>query len=428
MKPKKTNHTQDRIFDHRLSKQLNPNHELFTFARLIDWNALEAYFAKMFSPDEGAPAKPVRLITGIMILQHMYGLSDDGVVEGWVENPYWQYFCGYDFLQWKFPIHPTTLTKWRKRIGTGGIEKVLQLLVQSANKVGFVNEKSFKTTIIDTTVMPKAITFPTDTKLYVKSIKELVNFAKSHGIILRQTYQRIAPKIARYAGRLSHARKYKKAAKEVKRLRVYLGRVIRDLLRKIEGNPKLQKQAAPVISLIGRIFLQERDDKDKIYSVHEPSVECISNGKAHKKYEFGCKASIVLTHKEGLALSVQALTGNPYDGHTLQDAIGHAEKISGIKIEKAFVDKGYRGHQVPECDVIISRKRGNLSWREWKEMSRRQAIEPYIGHMKSDGKLGLNYLKGQLGDQLNALLSAIGHNGRLIINYLKSINPKIQFA
>jgi IS5 family transposase len=424
MNPKKTNHSQGRLFEARLSEQLNPTHELFTFTRLLNWEALETTFADKFIAEVGAPAKPVRLVVGIMILQHMYGLSDESVVSGWVENPYWQYFCGYDFLQWKFPIHPTTLTKWRQRVGVEGIEKVLELLIQAALRSGTVAKNSIKKAIVDTTVMPKAITFPTDTKLYLKAIKELVNFAKSNKIELRQTYERIAPKTARMAGRYSHARKFKKAMQEVKRLKRYLGRVFRDLLRKLDDNEDLKKRATPVILTMAKVLLQEPDDKNKIYSVHEPHVECISKGKAHKKYEFGCKASIVVTHKEGLALSVQALHGNPYDGHTLKQALSHAEKMSGESIDKVFVDRGYKGHGIKDCEVIVASSRKKMSWRKWKEMSRRQSIEPHIGHMKSDGKLGLNYLKGKIGDQLNALLCAIGHNGRMILNFLRSIQPK----
>lgn len=420
MNPKKTNHSQGRLFESRLSEQLNPNHELFVFSRLVNWRTLEENFADKFVAEVGAPAKPVRLVTGIMILQHMYGLSDEGVVRGWVENPYWQYFCGYDYLQWKFPIHPTTLTKWRNRVGVEGIEKVLELLVDSARFSGLVSENSLTKTIVDTTVMPKAISFPTDSKLYLKAINELASFAAENGIKLRQTYKKLAPQASRRAGRYSHARKYKKAKKERQRLRRYLGRVLRDLLRKIDENEKLKRRAAPVLCTMGRILMQERDDKNKIYSVHEPDVECISKGKAHKRYEYGCKASVVLTHKEGLALSVQAIHGNPYDGHTLKQSLEHAEKISGGRIEKAYVDRGYKGHKIKDCEIIISKSKSQVDKKTWKEMCRRQSIEPHIGHMKSDGKLGMNFLKGKIGDQLNALLCGIGHNARMIINFLRS--------
>ena len=366
MIPKKTNHSQGRLFEARLSEQLNPNHELFLFSRLLDWDSLEQHFTDKFVAETGAPAKPVRLVVGIMILQHMYGLSDEAAVAGWIENPYWQYFCGYDYLQWKFPIHPTTLTKWRKRIGVEGIEKVLGLLVDSALRVGVVSKKSLKKAIVDTTVMPKAIAYPTDSRLYLRGISELVRFAKDHNIQLRQTYSKLAPRAARMASRFIHARKFKRARREIKRLRTFLGRVLRDLLRKMGNDKELQKRAAPVISTMGNILLQERGDSGKIYSVHEPHVECIARGKAHKKYEFGCKASVVLTHKEGLALSVQALHGNPFDGHTLAGALLHAEKISGERIDKAFVDKGYKGHGIKDREIIISKSKRKMHRKKWQ--------------------------------------------------------------
>ena len=398
MKPAKTNHQQGRLFEQRLSDQLNPKNELLTLERLINWNALEDEFELLFAKESGAPAKPVRLIVGIMLLQQMYGISDESVVHQWVENPYWQLFCGYDYLQWKFPIHPTTLSKWRQRIGCEGAEKILEILIDTALESGAVKKSSLEKVIVDTTVMPKAITFPTDTKLYLRAMKELVGFAEKNQIVLRQKYMRIAPKVCRRVSKYQHCRRYGKARKERNRLKTYLGRLLRDILRKIDGDEKLKKRAAPVISLIGRIYLQERDDKKKVYSFHEPHVECISKGKAHKKYEFGCKASIVVTHKECLVLSAQALHGTPYDGHTLIGALKSAEKNAKTKIRKAFVDKGYRGHVVKECQIEISRSNKKMHWRKKKELNRRQAIEPIIGHMKKDGKMGVNYLKGVLGD------------------------------
>ena len=423
MKPKKTNHSQDRLFDQRLSKQLNPNHELCIFSMLLDWHALEDKFGLLFVQDEGKPAKPVRLVLGIMLLQQMYGLSDEAVVVRWVENPYWQLFCGFDYLQWKFPIHPTTLVGWRKRIGTEGIETVIEKLIDTALRVGMVKPSSLTKVIADTTVMPKGITFPTDAKLYQKGIEELVKFAESNQIMLRQTYKRLSKKAVRLSSRLFHSRKYKQARKEVKRVKTYLGRVFRDIFRKIENNKELEQRAAPVLTVIGRLLMQEKDDANKIYSLHEPEVECISKGKANKKYEFGCKASLVLTHKEGLLLSIQALHGKPYDGHTLKAALEGAKMNSGKEVEVVYVDRGYRGHGVKSCKVVMSQSKKGLHWRAWKDVCRRQSIEPHIGHMKSEGKLGLNFLKGKLGDKLNAALCGIGHNMRLIINYIKKQDP-----
>jgi len=265
--------------------------------------------------------------------------------------------------------------------------------------------------------MPKAIEFPTDSKLYLKSIKALVRTADELKLSLRQTYSKLAPRALNMRNRYAHARQMKRARKEEKRLHTYLGRVIRDFERKAR-NIKLDKESQFLLGVVKSIFNQQKNDSNKIYSVHEPHVECISKGKVHKKYEFGCKASIVITHKEGLALDVRAVHGNPYDGHTLEEALKKAEMNTTQKIDTAYVDKGYRGHSVEGKRIFISgQKKGVTKWIK-SQLKRRQAIEPHIGHMKNDGKLGRNYLKGRLGDEINAMLCGIGHNLRLIYNWI----------
>lgn len=194
-----------------------------------------------------------------------------------------------------------------------------------------------------------------------------------------------------------------------------MGRLFRDIKRKITGNRFLQNAFEWIFKIVEKLLIQEKDSKNKVYSLHEPHVECIAKGKAHKKYEFGCKVSFVVTHKEGLALSSLVLHGNPYDGHTLKNSLKHAENNSKENIDIAFVDKGYKGHCIKDKKIFISgQKKGITKWFR-KLLKRRQAIEPFIGHMKSDGKLGINYLKGELGDRLNAVLCAIGHNLRMLI-------------
>lgn len=265
--------------------------------------------------------------------------------------------------------------------------------------------------------MPKAIEFPTDSKLYLKSIKALVRTAKELEIPLRQTYSQLAPRALRKRNAYAHARQMKRSKKEEKKLHTYLGRVIRDFERKT-ANLKLDDEYRFLLDVVKAVFNQQRNDPKKVYSIHEPHVECISKGKIHKKYEFGCKTSIVITHKEGLALDVRAIHGNPYDGHTLKYALEGAEANASCKIDSAYVDKGYRGHAVEGKQVFISgQKRGMTKWLH-TQLKRRQAIEPCIGHMKNDGKLGRNYLKGTLGDRLNAILCGIGHNLRLIYNWI----------
>lgn len=418
MKPKWIDHGQGRLFEQRLSSQLNPSNALYKLSKSINWEEFDKEFAGLFVESVGAPAKPVRLIVGILMLQHLNGYSDESAVDEWVENPYWQFFCGYDYLQWEKPLNPSSLPRWRKRLGVNGVERILQSTIRTAIKTGAASLKSLSRAIVDTTVMEKNITYPTDAKLYYSGIKTLVRMAKSWGIELRQTYTFLSKRTLRKSAQYAHARQMKRAERERKRLKTYLGRVLRDLRRKIQDNCQLKEIFNPIFQIIDKVLVQTREGKNKIYSIHEPHVECISKGKAHKKYEFGCKTSLVITHKEGLVLSAQALHGNPYDGHTLSAVVENAEKLSGRKINEVYADKGYRGHLVVGAEVHISGKRRGLTASLSKRIKRRQAIEPHIGHMKSDGKLERNFLKGQIGDLLNAALCGVGHNLRLILRKL----------
>ena len=423
MFPKLTDHDQGQLFSARLSQQLNPHHSLLLLGKLIDWERLENDFTGYFSED-GAPAKPVRLVTGIFMLQHMLGLSDEEVVKVWVENPYWQLFCGYDFLQWKFPLHPSSLSRWRSRLGKQGMQKILRETIRSAIAGDVIRESDMTAVIVDTTVMPKNIAFPTDSRLYYKSLQHLVRFSKRFKINLRQSYAFLAKRSLRLVSKYAHSRKMKQAQRETRRLKTYFGRVLREVERHVMRDAELQKIAAPWLLDVRKIFEQQRSDSAKIYSVHEPQVECISKGKAHKKYEFGCKVSILVTHKQGFVLSSEALHGNPFDGHTLKQAVADAEKNSGMGIHRLFIDKGYRGHGVENKEVFISGKK-KLTAHFKRLLKRRQAIEPMIGHMKSDGKLDRNYLKGREGDCLNAILCGIGHNIRLILNHLFRVTQRV---
>ena len=262
--------------------------------------------------------------------------------------------------------------------------------------------------IADTTVMEKNIAYPRDVRLYFKSLETMVRIAQKKGIRLRQSYARVGKRhLYRYC-RYAHARQMKRAQRELKKLRTIASRVLRELQRWIIG--KEEKRLGILLERVEKILQQKLADKNKIYSLHE-NVECIAKGKAHKKYEFRCKVSIVVTHKEGLVLSSQALHGNPYDGHTLKAALENAEAMTGHEIDTVFLDKGYKGHQVENIKAWISgMKKGVTSWYK-KQLARRQAIEPRIGHMKSDGKLKCNYLKGRLGDQL----CGVGENCRIIL-------------
>jgi IS5 family transposase len=405
----------------RLSNQLNPRDPLFLMTSQVNWSFFEEAFSAYYPDGPGQPPKPVRLMVGLMLLQHMNGLSDEQVVDQWVQNPYWQYFCGYDYLQWDLPCDPSSLTRWRARLGGEGVEKILGQTIVTALKTETVAPQDLKRVISDTTVMEKNITFPTDTKLLNKAREKLVALASKCGLKLRQTYARLGRFSALNAGRYAHAKQFKRMRKEVKKLKNFLGRTVRDVERQVQEVPDLQEIFAELLTMSKRLLSQDKKSKDKLYSLHAPEVYCISKGKAGKPYEFGCKVSLVVTHKQGLALSSQALAQNQYDGHVLASSLQKAEAIAQTSIEQVFVDKGYKGHAITDKQVYICGQKRGMTRTLKKHLKRRSAIEPHIGHMKSEGKLRRNYLKGTLGDTLNALLCAIGHNMRMIWRKISSL-------
>ena len=423
MKPKPLDFSQSRLFEHRLSDQLNPVHPLYRMSTIIDWDTLEEELQLCFSSTQGAPAKSTRLVSGLLMLQHCYGLSDEGAVEAWVENPYWQFFCGYDFIQWELPIDPSSLCRWRKRLGEKGLEAILRSTIRAGQSVGIIKKGSFKRVIVDTTVMEKNIAYPTDIRLYLKCLNHLVGLSSKLGITLRQTYVRVGKRLAWLFSRYAHAKQMRRARRELKKLKTIVGRVLREVERWLETNTSFKAMAKELLDKVHRILSQERKDSKKIYSLHEPDVECISKGKAHKKYEFGCKASLAITHKEGFALTCMAHHGNPYDGHTLKSVLDKVEEQTKVPVEMVVVDKGYRGHKIEKIKIYFSGVRRKCSRWFKAQINRRQSIEPRIGHMKSDGKLGRNFLKGKLGDQLNAWLCGIGENLRILLNRLPKMQP-----
>ena len=354
-------------------------------------------------------------MVGLHYLKAMYTESDEELVEKWIENPYWQYFCGETEFQHEFPIEPTSMGKWRKRVQSAGLEKMLSQTIATGLDAGILKREHLKRVNADTTVQEKAIAFPTDGRLYHRMREKLVGEAKEIGIELRQTYTFKSKRALIMQGRYRHARQSRRANKELRKLKTYFGRVLRDLDRKTRSTERSERLKS-LLDLGYRLFRQKRGDSNKIYSLHAPEVECIAKGKAHKKYEFGCKVSFVTSSKGNFVLGAQALHGNPYDGHTLAGAIEQAEQlIPGAikKIEAAFVDQGYRGISCAGIEVHVVKsglKRIKPTLRSW--MKRRSAIEPLIGHMKNDGGSKRNHLLGQEGDRINALLMACGFNLR----------------
>ena len=419
MGPKPTLPSSGDLYRSRLDQILDQRHALFRLAALIDWKSFDQEFGRFYRP-LGRPAKPTRLMVGLSYLQHTFNLSDEAVVQRWIENPYYQWFCGCEYFQHELPCDPSSLTRWRKRLGPDGLETLLAETIQAGLESGAVRPSSLERISVDTTVQPKAITHPTDAKLYLKALQALVRQAKRHGLELRQAHTRLAKRAAVQVGRYAHARQMRRMRRELKRLKTYLGRVYRDIARKVAGDEVLSRRFAPLLGLTERLLAQERTSKNKLYSLHAPEVVCIAKGKAHRPYEFGSKVALAVTNREGFVLASKSLEGNPYDGHTLNTTIDQVVALSGVEPDRIYVDQGYRGHDYDKNDrVFITRQRRGLTPTIKRELRRRSAIEPMIGHMKADGRLGRNYLLGAAGDAINALLVAAGHNLRLILNWLR---------
>ena len=419
MRPKPTLANSGDLYRSRLDQILDHRHELFRLAGLIEWEKFDQAFGRFYRP-LGRPAKPTRLMVGLSYLQHTFNLPDEAVVQRWIENPYWQWFCGCEYFQHELPCDPSSLTRWRKRLGPEGLETLLAATIQAGLESGTVRPSSLERISVDTTVQPKAITHPTDAKLYLKALQALVRQAKRHGLKLRQAHSRLAKRAAVQVGRYAHARQMRRMRRELKRLKTYLGRVYRDVARKVAGDQGLSFRFAGLLGLTERLLRQERTSQNKLYSLHAPEVVCIAKGKAHRPYEFGSKVAMAVTNREGFVLASKALEGNPYDGHTLSTTVDQATALSGVEPERIYVDSGYRGHDYARKErVFIARQRRGLTPTIKRELRRRSAIEPMIGHMKADGRLGRNYLLGTAGNAINALLVAAGHNLRLVLNRLR---------
>lgn len=417
MKPKKSpvHERQGNLFRVELSRIIDRGHGLVKLAEAVDWHRLDEMFGSTYCPDNGRPGVSTRLMVALHYLKYTHNLSDEEVVACWVENPYWQYFSGMKWFEHDVPIDPSSMTRWRKRIGEAGAEGLLRETLEAGLKIKAVKPHQLKRVNVDTTVQEKEIRFPTDARLYDRARQRLAEAAKDRGISLRQNYNRKSKHALYMQSRYAHAQQMQRARQCTRKLKTYLGRVIRDIER------NYQKPDEPLRNLleIGRkIFHQQRTDKNKTYSVHAPEVECISKGKAHKRYEFGCKVSVAATSRGGWFVGAQAVHGNPYDGHTLSDALSQVERM-GIRPEQAFVDMGYRGHNYegPVEVHVDKRHRGRTAKSLWRWMKRRAAIEPGIGHLKREHRMDRNRLKGKEGDCINAILSAAGMNFSLLLRW-----------
>ncbi|MBC7140283.1 MAG: IS5 family transposase [Defluviimonas sp.] len=413
---------QDDLLRPRLIDMIDPRHELVKLAALIDWEVFDREWAGFFPSGKGRPATEPRLVAGLLYLQHAWRLSDEAVIARWVENPYYQHFTGETFFQHRPPIDPSSLTRWRGRIGEEGVEWLLTQTIRAGQKSGMIDEDSTRRVAVDTTVMEKAIAHPTDARLYERARGQLVELARGAGVEWRQSYARLAPRLALQVGRYAHAKQFKRMRKALKKLKGYTGRVMRDLRRQLDDIPEgsLRDRIIAKLALVSQLLHQQPKGGDKIYALHEPDVDCISKGKARVRYEFGCKVSVTTTLDEGFVIGMRSFPGNPYDGHTLKEALEQVEILTDRRPDLAVVDRGYRGHGEERTRVLISGTRRGLSPKLIADLRRRSAIEAEIGHMKTDGRLSRCPLKGTLGDVLFAVLNACGHNIRKILAHLRA--------
>ena len=429
MRPRKRNDSgQTDLLRSRLDAIIDMNHALVKLAQAIDWSFLEQQFGAVYEDTTGRPPLPTRLMAGIAILKHTYDLSDEVLCERWVENPYYQFFCGEEFFQHRLVFDRTSMTRWRQRMGEEKLQALLQESLAVATKTKAIKPSDLNRIIVDTTVQPKNVMFPTDAKLLNRAREILVRLAQRAGIKLRQSYAKVGKFALIQHQRYAHAKQFKRANKALRTLKTYLGRVIRDIARKIEGNVDLLGKIAltRMLALARRVLDQKQHQRGlKVYSLHAPEVECIGKGKAHRPYEFGVKVSVATTlaqAKGGQFIAhVKALPGNPYDGHTLATVIPAMEALVGNTIERILADKGYRGHNAPpdyKFRVFTSGQKRRMTPQIKRELRRRSAVEPVIGHLKSEHRMGRNYLWHSLGDAINAVLAAAGYNFRRLIRWL----------
>lgn len=429
-RPRKRRETGEQdLFRARLDQILNMHHELVRLAQEIDWPLLEERFGEVYSDGPGMPPLPTRLMAGLTILKHSFDLSDEVLCDRWVENPYFQYLCGEEFFCHELPFDRSSMTRWRQRMGEDRIKALLQESLVIAVKTGAMKPQDTRRVIVDTTVQPKNVMFPTDAKLIHRARERLVRLSRQVGLDLRQSYVRVGKQALIRHQRYAHAKQFKRANKALRTLKTFLGRTCRDIARQIKGDDDLETIFKwPLYQASVVLKQKQRQRGRKIYSLHAHEVECIGKGKAHAPYEFGVKVSVATTMKRSkggqFALHAMALPGNPYDGHTLATVIPDMEATIGNKIERILADAGYRGHNAPQSHkfgVFTAGQKRRVTPAIKRQMRRRSAVEPVIGHIKAEHRMGRNYLAGEQGDAINAVLAAAGYNFSLLLKWFRQL-------
>jgi len=410
MRPKgEPKQPQRELFRIDLEQLIDPSHPLVRLSLSIDWPSFERTLGDTYHPSQGAPGVSTRLMVALHYLKYQHDLSDEDIVAAWVENPYWQHFSGMRYFQHSMPIDPSSMTRWRKRLGEAGAEQMLRATIEAGMAMRVIRPAELKRINVDTTVQTKAIRFPTDARLYQRMRERLVKVARAEGLTIKQSYEHVGRRLLMQSSRYAHARQMKRARACTRKLKTQLGRVVREIERQVETP---SNKLAKLLQTAHRIHAQQRHDKNKIYSVHEPEVECIAKGKAGKQNEFGNKVSVAVSSRGGWFVGAKSFLGNPYDGHTLAEQMKQVENLIGDKVSEMHVDMGYRGHDYdgPVTVYVDKRRRGKTPPALWRWMKRRAAVEPSIGHLKSEHRLERNRLKGVEGNAINAVLSVAAMN------------------
>lgn len=434
------------FFRGRIDQMIDLRHPLAVLGARMPWQEIEASLAQQFArrvregkrvegmdlfgpstqlvgagvSKAGRPRLPMRLMISLLYLKHAFDESDEGVVDRWSETPLWQYFSGMDYYEHRRPCDPTALVKFRKLLGEAGVEELLAQTINAAVNLKLIDRRHLSAVIVDSTVQPKAVAYPTDSRMLETAREKLVELARGQGIALKQTYAKEGTYLRHKAGRYAHARQFKRMRRVIRRQRTIVGRLQRAIQTRLTT---LTAAIRDTLGKAARVFEQTANRKTetpKLYSWHAPEVLCINKGKARTPYEFGSKVGIATTLHGSLIVGARAFDGNPYDGHTLAEQIEQATILmqdTGTKPKTAWVDLGYRGadDENPGIEIKHRGKKTRLNALEIRTLKRRQAIEPVIGHLKSDHRMGRCHLKGALGDKLHAVLCAAGFNIRWLL-------------
>jgi IS5 family transposase len=450
------------FFRSRLDAMIDLQHPLAVLARRLPWDRIEQALAPKFAhrvragrqvivddllgqhqvefgggvSNAGRPRLSIRLMASLLYLKNSFNLSDEELVVRWSENVQYQYFSGMEYYEPRLPCDATQIGRFRRAIGEEGLEQLLKATIETAVEVKAIKPAELERVIVDTTVQEKAIAHPVDSRLLEIARHKVASSARRAGIVLKQTFAKEGKELRRKAGGYAHAKQFKRLRKTVKRQRTILGVVLREVQRKLDaqtqslaagGRPEREPSGPTARSDLQmwlgraeRIHTQQRHDKNKLYALHAPEVECIGKGKARKPYEFGVKVSLAVTHKQGLMVGARSFPGNPFDGHILSAQLEQTTNLLqdlGRRPTQAVVDLGFRGVDAdnPGVNIIHRGKYKTLTDQQRRWLKRRQAIEPLIGHTKSDHRMDRCWLQGALGDALHALCCAAGYNIRWLM-------------